>query len=801
MGAQASHPELPDIGAVVDGRYRLDRQLGEGGMGAVYVARDLKLNEDVALKAMLPALQNRGSWAQRFVREARAARAIQSEHVAQVLNVGEIDGGGPYMVLELLTGWELSTEIDRRAPLPIDEAVCYLLQACEGVAHAHGRNIVHRDLKPSNLFLAKSEGRTVVKVLDFGIAKADITVDPRTGGASLTETGHTLGTPEYMAPEQLRRPKDVDGRADIWALGLILHKMLTGRAAFEAESLLDHVVMIARDPPTPLRQRRSDAPAELEAVVQRCLQRDVSQRFPDVGALAAALAPFAGDSGPARARQVQDALKEAQEAKETLPLGAEPGSPIAQGTHPSSPSDAHAASTVREGVSPGGPGGPLAETVREGPARGSANEQITVPAAPFVAKTVGQAPAGHTAAGTPAQATLASVSSEPGAPTVSDAPPAPTVSDAPPAPGFSPATGTVPGAPALPRTISQGPPPPQAPPPRESASARPRSTSKWWWSWPFVVAVVALAMAIEGAVWFVGEYGMPGASKKSSPKPSAKAVATAARPQPSPVQPAVPEKPDIGAPEGMVLVAAGAFLMGHDDGGHEEYPQRSIYLDAFYIDRTEVTVADYRACVNQGTCSASGITGRLCNWGKSGRDDHPINCVNWYEADRYCRFAGKQLPTDAQWEKAGRGTDGREFPWGNAEQPCNSAGFSPVRQCGGYVKTTHPVGQKKAGASPYGVLDMGGSVGEWVADWYAVYYHANGPARNPTGPSSGTKRCVRDGTGTDEGRVWDREKMSPETRNYLTGFRCARPVESSGEGRGAASAPRPAVPLEVAPDF
>ncbi len=201
-------------------------------------------------------------------------------------------------------------------------------------------------------------------------------------------------------------------------------------------------------------------------------------------------------------------------------------------------------------------------------------------------------------------------------------------------------------------------------------------------------------------------------------------------------------------------------------------------LDAFRIDRTEVTVAQYRACVDDGVCRAADTVGS-CNWGKSGRDGHPINCVDWKQARNYCRWAGKRLPTEAQWEKAARGTDRRFYPWGNARPSCRYVVMNDGgRGCG--TGSTMPVGSKPDGAGPYGALDMSGNVWEWVADRYAEDAYRSAGDRNPTGPSSGgSDRAFRGGSWNviraQHLRASHRLSVGPGYWNDFLGFRCVRP--------------------------
>jgi serine/threonine-protein kinase len=283
-------------GDVLDGKYRVERVLGEGGMGVVVAARHLMLEEQVALKFLQPEIARQGEAVARFLREARAAVRIKSEHVARVTDVGQLANGSPYMVMEYLDGKDLSLWLREHRRLSVEDVVDYVAQACEALADAHSLGIVHRDLKPSNLMLVqRSDGSPCVKVLDFGISK--VTSE---GGAALnmTRTTAVLGSPLYMSPEQMMSTRDVDARTDVWSLGVILYELLAGTPPFVAETLTALSVMVATHDVSPLRLHRPEIPVGLEAVVHRCLTKRREDRFQSVGELALALAPFA----PARSR-------------------------------------------------------------------------------------------------------------------------------------------------------------------------------------------------------------------------------------------------------------------------------------------------------------------------------------------------------------------------------------------------------------------------------------------------------------------------------------------------------------------
>ncbi|MBW2456849.1 MAG: serine/threonine protein kinase [Deltaproteobacteria bacterium] len=323
-GSSSSRDSLPTgvprAGETVAGKYVVEHALGVGGMGAVVAAKRLSDGLGVAIKVMLEEEAQYEDSTKRFFREARAVGALHSPHVNKLLDFGRLESGLPYMVLELLEGSALDAIILQPVRLPIETAVGYILQACEGVAEAHANGIIHRDLKPSNLYrVTAADGSAVVKVLDFGISKATMKLDPRTDGLSLTDTDTTLGSPQYMSPEQLRSSRNVDVRTDIWSLGMILFKLLTGKPVFDATTVGEHFAMILADPPTPLRNHRPEAPLGLERAILVCLEKDREERWQDVGQLALSLAPFGPPDGAARAARAVDILDSAGASAPSLP--------------------------------------------------------------------------------------------------------------------------------------------------------------------------------------------------------------------------------------------------------------------------------------------------------------------------------------------------------------------------------------------------------------------------------------------------------------------------------------------------
>jgi serine/threonine protein kinase len=302
-------------GDILAGKYEVERVLGVGGMGIVVAARHVQLGVKVALKFLLPAMLEHPEAVARFSLESAAVVRITSEHVPRVIDVGNLESGAPYIVMEFLEGEDLASWLAGRGRLQVDEAVEFVLQACVGVADAHALGIVHRDLKPSNLFcVRRSDGRCLVKVLDFGICK----IKERASEApftSVTRTGIAMGSPAYASPEQLRSARDVDERTDIFALGVVLYELLAGVAPVD-------------DPP-PFRQWRGDVPSGLERAIRKCLSKNPEERYGDVAELARALVPFGTQRAADFAERVSGILHTAgrtRRVRSTTPLP-EPASP------------------------------------------------------------------------------------------------------------------------------------------------------------------------------------------------------------------------------------------------------------------------------------------------------------------------------------------------------------------------------------------------------------------------------------------------------------------------------------------
>lgn len=281
-------------GDIFAGRYRVENVIGEGGHGVVFAAHDMEKGQRVAVKLLKRAATDDTS-AERFFREARAAQKIRGDGVARVFAVERLDDGDLYMAMEYLEGHDLRHELADTGPLGVHDAAGCAIQACDVLGRAHAIGIIHRDVKPANLFsVERTDGRRHIKVLDFGIARS---LDPNDN--SLTQSPQMMGSPLYMAPEQILDGRTVDQRTDIWGLGATLFEMLAGTPPFGGGTMLQLLIRVREGEPDDLRKLRPSVPSGLQQVVLRCLEKDREERYADMAALAAALAPFAlSETGP-----------------------------------------------------------------------------------------------------------------------------------------------------------------------------------------------------------------------------------------------------------------------------------------------------------------------------------------------------------------------------------------------------------------------------------------------------------------------------------------------------------------------
>ncbi len=773
-----SEPEtIPDpfhlCGTTIEGKYRVASVVGDGGFGVVYRAVHAGFGELIAVKCLkLPhALdqEQRDGFLEQLREEGRLLHRLSkaTPGIVQALDVGALTtplgAWVPYLVLEWLDGETLADHLATRfeggqGPYPLEEAIRLIEPAARALAVAHAMKVAHRDVKPQNLFVTRigADGASTLKVLDFGIAKVLTTYPTFTEALAATKAGPAAFTPRYGAPEQFNKQRGASGPwTDVFALGLILVELLTGRKALEGDDPTQ-LYVAAADPsmrPTP-NARGAGVPPAVEAVFEKALAIEPKNRYADAGELldallqAAGLAPALATPKPASPR-ARPARKEMEATVPAVPaLLASPVSSSAQ------PTLVKAVATEKAAVAP---------------------------------KTM------------PAAGPHAAVSGTVQVPGVGPKPPADPMSETP---FFErhhlPASRT---------SIGQAGTPAPAPAPllREKEAARPRSL------WPLLGGVLVLGGAAGAyALWGTGEAPHSPAPPRSSvtfktPILPTGTAAKAHHPPPvtsaAPVASAATSAAAIGEPAAstvdMIYVAPGSLTEG--DAGRKATVARG-----FYIDRTEVTARAYAACVAKRMCSAADrVTlppGDLGRWGPTAdpdanadaaalaanyaeiwslkcnapRDagDHPINCVDFASAEAFCKWSGKRLPAEAEWALAAGGTEGRAFPWGADPPRCGRSCYDKNEGCRdpGASVATCASGEHPADRTPEGIYDLGGNVAEWVSD------------------AAGDKRIVRGGSfidGADMVRVATRSVVPPALAHAGIGFRCALDAKPGGDDGGA----------------
>ena len=678
---------MEDITGKQLNQYQIVTPLGEGGMAAVYKAYQPSMERYVALKILPRQLALDPMFMGRFEQEAKLIASLQHPHILPVFDYGQADGY-TYIVMPFVESGTLS-DLFQGEPLPFDQIRNITVQVGDALDYAHSRGIVHRDIKPSNILI---DERGNCLLADFGIAKM---VE---GTAQFTQTGGIIGTPAYMSPEQGLGTR-LDGRSDIYSLGVILYEMATGHPPYSAETPMAIVLKHIHDPLPPPRSVNPQISEGLEGIILKALAKNRDERYATCGDLV---------------RAIQSLRIPKMETPATL-----------------------------------------------------------IEAAPAVTATLVE-PAGPEPASEMEQ--------------------------------FAPQTA----APDL------------TPPSKAPGADRPG-----WFLWAIAGAgvlglglIVILGGLLIGAIINRNKQAVPELTIPASAEaalethPSATDAAVLVdteTPQPSATNiptetPSVTPEPTLGIGSTwvspmdgsiMVYIPAGEFIMGSDPGEPyfwgAEAPKHTIYLEAFWIQRTEVTNRMYTECLADGACPSPEYSNSNTHpeyFNDPAYADYPVIYVTYMAAEAYCQWIGARLPSEAEWEKAARGTDGRLYPWGNQELDSNRANFCDAG-CpnpnedeiesvfdDGYQDTA-PVGSYPDGTSPYGALDMAGNVLEWVSDWYAVDYYGSSPYENPSGPNSGSRHPIRGGSwynGREGLRAAARASLAPDGTYETLGFRCAMDV-------------------------
>ncbi|HID61183.1 MAG TPA: hypothetical protein EYP49_00325 [Anaerolineae bacterium] len=645
-----------DLSGAIIGQYHIIEQIGKGGMATVYKAYQPNLDRYVAVKVLTPGLAGNRGFIARFEREARAVARLRHRNILTVFDYGR-QGDVFYLVTEYVSGGTLRGRLGW--PQDLTYVVGIISQVGDALAHAHRQGMIHRDVKPGNILMVEEDWPLLS---DFGLAKM---VED---SLQLTASGASVGTPQYMSPEQAQGLA-VDRRSDIYSLGAVLYEAVTGRPPFGPDSPIAVILRQINEPITPPHTLRSDLPAEMERIILKALAKSPADRY----------------------QRMEEFLADLQ--------GAYPIANVRSANH---------------------------NVIRRGNAQAGTK--------------------GHPAVFGPV--------------------PTPIVT------------------PLLPRKRS----------------------------FPWVGLAIGLALVLTLALTFLlfkDSMALPVspstdviaavASPALRTSPSAAAPSTTAAPTTLQAQDTVPAPQTIelqvweadGAE--MVFVPAGEFVMGSEELGDDERPVHRVYLDGFWIDRYEVTnerFARFVAATGYQTEAERrgwGWVWREAEWEKvegadwrhprgpgssiADRMDSPVVLVSWNDADAYCRWAGKRLPGEAQWEKAARGPDGRRYAWGDEFDRAKANTKESERG------DTAPAGSfSPQGDSFYGASDMTGNVWEWVADWYGSDYYGQSPAANPTGPITGTYKVLRGGSWSfDEvyARTPFRYNVRPDYTYDFTGFRCS----------------------------
>ncbi len=647
---------MPDLSGQSIGRYHIIEQLGQGGMAVVYKAYDTRLECDVAVKCIrMERLTEelKEKTLKRFEREAKEVARLTHPNIVKVMDYGEYQGI-PYLVMPYLPGGTLKQRSGEK--LPWREAVCLVLPVARALAYAHSHNIIHRDIKPGNILITDT-GEPMLS--DFGVAKILDVED----GNTLTGAGVGVGTPEYMAPEQWMNK--VVPQTDIYALGVVLYELVTGRKPYSADTPAAVLIMQSSQPLPRPQQYVPDLPEGVEKVLYKAMAKEPKDRYASMGEFAAAL------EGLLDGRQKE---KVVEAAEGTVPIVSDVP-PLKQ------------AAKQQEN-----------ETI---------DEKLTPPEPDRTGRENGQKGKGWivgAAGGVILLGILCLVAF------------------------MSP----------LNKIIS---------PPTKMATS---------------TLVLSTDITTSASI-------LPTKTATKTAIPPTETAAPTLTPTLGVGSTRVSEK------DGMLLmyVPSGTFEMGSENGKSNEKPVHTVYLDAYWIDQTEVTNGMYAQCVSSGDCTLPhqiSSNSRSEYYGIKQYDDYPVIYVDWNQADAYCRWTGRRLPSEAEWEKAARGTDERAFPWGEENDYCHKANYA------GCMADSNKTGSYPAGVSPYGALDMAGNVWEWVVDWYDLNYYANYSHENPTGPDSGEFRVIRGGAWYSSGenvRSSSRGFGDPDNGGQNIGFRCA----------------------------
>lgn len=728
------------------GKFEILEEIGHGGFGTVYRANDTTLDRIVALKVLHDQYNSDQKFIESFKREAKLMAKITHPNVVQILEVGDLDGH-IYIAMQYFDDGNLEQKILAHGPLPLKDAIRMLNQVARGLEAGHKIGLIHRDIKPANILYNKED---FIAISDFGVAKSI-----QQGSVETTSSFNQFaGSPYYIPPELWQSKGNPSPASDVYSLACVFYEALTGEILFAGDTY-EHV----------LTRHVLEAP-----VFSRSLPENL------VNLLSVALAKNPSD----RYQTMNDFLAATRAAIENKTARTEKKEPSAEASvvselpRPLAPGEITFDQLVRRSQGQAAPKNQTVKPVEQKPpvkppveSRQPAADQQPKPIEPTL----------------PAKEILQ--------PTV-EAPPkpraAPKLQPQPPTPGVKPSNiNFKPFAEVNPTTPDLSPIPPTskpAAPEFQQASAtvqqvadekpdqvNPIPVSKTPKKKKIITPImISLGVVLLVSLLFVFRDFI-------FPSPTDQITGNQAEQEQTATPLTTSAKFRIKDGMEMVFVPEGTFEMGSNTGDEDEKPVRQVNLDGYWIDKFEVTNAQYEKCVSEGDCTPPGNTSaytRDAYFGNGTYDEHPVVHVTWYQAQEYCQWTGGNLPTEAQWEKAARGTDSREYPWGDQTPDPNLANFDLS------VGDSTAVGSYPSGASPFGVLDMAGNVGEWVQDSFEPYAVNN--VTNPITNSTSAYRTIRGGNYFDQPsaiRSTYRFYGEPDLSGYDIGFRCSLPAETT----------------------
>ena len=794
------------------GRYHIIEKLGEGGMAVVYKAFDTHLECEVAVKVirtdqLAPAVLERTM--KRFEREAKEVAKLNHPNIVRVMDYGEHEGI-PFLVMPYLHGGTLKQLLG--SPLPWQQAVSLVEPIARALDYAHQHKMVHRDVKPSNILITDSGE---VMLTDFGIVKM---LDIEEGN-TLTGTGIGLGTPEYMAPEQW--VGEFTPAVDQYSLGVVFYELVTGRKPYSADTPAAVLLKQANEPLPRPRSFVPSLPPEVEHLIFKSLAKQPADRFKGMDEFAAKLKKLASQENTEKihpdyaANKIETSVADNEfETTDDVKTDKQVSQKPFQASVPPKSEATHADPVRWKKLIIGASLGVVALLVliigitngwftRSTPVEtaevASSSQVGTTPefsTETSAAMDNSPSPAFTSTPSRPYQYvvqesdTCFSIAEEHNADLLffllinnfkdGSCPITPGMAVSIPAPGQLMPTST-PVPPDVPRgtrveyTIQIG-------DTIASIAENFRST---------VDDIINLnGLTDINAIQAGQKIVVPVNLVTSTPALTFNTPASTSTPNFA-AEGLSAGSSTISDVDGMTLryVPAGEFAMGSPDGvgDNDEHPQHTVYLDAYWIDQTEVTNAMYQQCVESGVCTPPVLFSsetRDSYYENPSFSNYPVIYMDWTQAHTYCEWAGRQLPTEAQWEKAARGISQYTYPWGN-DFSCKKGNFDDavqnpaylVRNCDGYTDTS-PVASFPGGVSPYGAFDMAGNVWEWTADQYDEDYYTQSPSSNPLGAADTVVRVLRGGSWeSDDIRSANRYTEPPSIRVNFVGFRCALPVQ------------------------